>query len=85
LIIFLGPSPDLILFVAGMTRIPLAQLFLIGLIGRAPAMIAATLLGAGALDAGPWLFVGATALGLVSCCGGLLFKRVAPAAAAAEG
>lgn len=82
LIIFLGPSPDLILFVAGMSRIPLPRLFLIALIGRAPAMVAATLLGAGALDAGPWLFVGAAALGLVSCCGGLLFKRFAPPAAA---
>ncbi|HKU62763.1 MAG TPA: VTT domain-containing protein, partial [Gemmatimonadales bacterium] len=47
LVIFLGPSPDLIIFVAGMTRIPLPRLFLIALLGRAPAMIAATLLGAG--------------------------------------
>ncbi|HEY3108206.1 MAG TPA: VTT domain-containing protein, partial [Chloroflexota bacterium] len=46
LVIFLGPSPDLILFVAGMSRIPMARLVPIALIGRAPAMIAATLLGA---------------------------------------
>ena len=80
LVIFLGPSPDLILFVAGMTRIPLPRLFLIALLGRAPAMIAATLLGAGALDMGPWLVVGATLIGLLSIFGGLLLRRVAPTA-----
>lgn len=78
LVIFLGPSPDLILFVAGMTRIPLARLFLIAVVGRAPAMVAATLLGAGAADMGPWLIVGATAIGIVACGGGFLFKRFAP-------
>ncbi|MBM4409288.1 MAG: VTT domain-containing protein, partial [Chloroflexi bacterium] len=78
LVIFLGPSPDLILFVAGMTRIPLARLFLIAVVGRAPAMVAATVLGAGAADMGPWLIVGATAIGIVACGGGFLFKRFAP-------
>jgi uncharacterized membrane protein YdjX (TVP38/TMEM64 family) len=78
LVIFLGPSPDLILFVAGMTRIPLPRLFVIALLGRAPAMVAATLLGAGATDMGPWLIVGATLIGIVACGGGLLFRRFAP-------
>jgi uncharacterized membrane protein YdjX (TVP38/TMEM64 family) len=82
LVIFLGPSPDLILFVAGMTRIPLPRLFLIALVGRAPAMVAATLLGAGALDMGPWLIVGATLIGVLAVFGGLLLRRFAPAAAA---
>ena len=81
LIIFLGPSPDLILFVAGMSRIPLPRLVLIALIGRAPAMIAATLLGAGALDMGPWLVVGAALVGLLGIFGGVLLRRVAPTAA----
>jgi uncharacterized membrane protein YdjX (TVP38/TMEM64 family) len=84
LIIFLGPSPDLILFVAGMSRIPLAWLVLIALIGRAPAMIAATLLGAGALDMGPWLAAGAAMIGGLTLLGGVLLRRVAPAAATAE-
>jgi uncharacterized membrane protein YdjX (TVP38/TMEM64 family) len=79
LVIFLGPSPDLILFVAGMTRIPLRRLFLIALIGRAPAMVAATLLGAGALDMGPWLVVGAALIGSLSLFGGVLLRRLAPA------
>jgi uncharacterized membrane protein YdjX (TVP38/TMEM64 family) len=81
LVIFLGPSPDLIIFVAGMTRIPLPRLFLIAILGRAPAMIAATLLGAGALDMGPWLIVGASLIGALTIFGGLLLRRVAPAAA----
>jgi uncharacterized membrane protein YdjX (TVP38/TMEM64 family) len=81
LVIFLGPSPDLIIFVAGMTRIPLPRLFLIALLGRAPAMIAATLLGAGALDMGPWLIVGASLIGALTIFGGLLLRRVAPVAA----
>src|SRR5207247_1112134 len=80
LVIFLGPSPDLILFVAGMSRIPLPRLFLIALIGRAPAMIAATLLGVGALDMGPWLVVGAVLIGALTVVGGVLLRRVAPVA-----
>jgi uncharacterized membrane protein YdjX (TVP38/TMEM64 family) len=78
LVIFLGPSPDLILFVAGMTRIPLPRLFLVALIGRAPAMVAATVLGAGALDMGPWLIVGATLIGALAVFGGVLLRRFAP-------
>ena len=81
LVIFLGPSPDLILFVAGMSRIPLPRLFAIALLGRSPAMVAATLLGAGALDMGPWLIAGATLIGILSCAGGLLLRRFAPSAA----
>jgi uncharacterized membrane protein YdjX (TVP38/TMEM64 family) len=80
LVIFLGPSPDLILFVAGMTRIPLPRLFLIALIGRSPAMIAATLLGAGAVDMGPWLIAGATLIGVLTAFGGVLLRRFAPVA-----
>ena len=84
LVIFLGPSPDLILFVAGMSRIPLAWLVLIALIGRAPAMIAATLLGAGALDMGPWLIAGAAMIGGLTLLGGMMLRRFAPAAVTAE-
>jgi uncharacterized membrane protein YdjX (TVP38/TMEM64 family) len=82
LVIFLGPSPDLILFVAGMTRIPLPRLFLVALIGRAPAMVAATLLGAGTLDMGPWLVAGAALIGVLTIFGGVLLRRFAPVAAA---
>jgi uncharacterized membrane protein YdjX (TVP38/TMEM64 family) len=84
LLIFLGPSPDLILFVAGMSRIPLPRLFLVGLVGRAPAMFGATLLGAGAFDAGPWLLVGATVLGTLICFGGALMRRAQPPMQPAE-
>lgn len=75
LLIFLGPTPDLIIFVAGMTRIPFGRLFLVALLGRAPAMVAATFLGAGMLDMGPWLIVGATVLGTLVCFGGALLRR----------
>lgn len=80
LLIFVGPSPDLILFVAGMTRIPLPRLFLIALVGRAPAMIGATLLGAGIVDTGPWLFIGATVIGILIGVGGTLLRRFIPSA-----
>ena len=63
-----------------MTRIPLPRLFLVALIGRAPAMIAATLLGAGALDMGPWLVVGAALIGVLAVFGGVLLRRFAPVA-----
>jgi uncharacterized membrane protein YdjX (TVP38/TMEM64 family) len=79
LLVFLGPSPDLILFVAGMTRIPLRVLIPIGIIGRAPAMATATLLGAGFGDLGPWPLIAAAALGLLFGFGGLLVKRFVPA------
>lgn len=81
LLIFLGPSPDLILFVAGMSRIPLPRLLLVGLVGRSPAMFGATFLGAGVLDAGPWLLVGATIVGTLICFGGALLRRAQPAPA----
>jgi uncharacterized membrane protein YdjX (TVP38/TMEM64 family) len=82
LAIFLGPSPDLVLLVAGMTRIPLPRLLVVALLGRSPAMIGATFLGAGAVDFGPWLVVGATVLGIVFAAGGLLIRRLVPESAA---
>jgi len=78
LAIFLGPSPDLILFVAGMSRIPLPTLFLLGMAGRWPAMAAATFLGVGLVGFGPWLIVGAAVAGVLFCFGGLLLRRVLP-------
>jgi uncharacterized membrane protein YdjX (TVP38/TMEM64 family) len=80
LLVFLGPSPDLILFVAGMSRIPLRVLIPIGIVGRAPAMATATLLGAGFGDLGPWPLIAAAAIGLLFGCFGLLFKRFLPPA-----
>lgn len=80
LLIFLGPSPDLILFVAGMSRIPLRVLIPIGIVGRAPAMATATLLGAGFGDLGLWPLIAAAAIGLLFGCLGLLFKRFVPPA-----
>jgi uncharacterized membrane protein YdjX (TVP38/TMEM64 family) len=78
LIVFLGPSPDLILFVAGMSRIPLRLLIPVGLVGRTPAMATATLLGAGFGDLGPWPLVAAAAIGLLFGCLGLFFRRLVP-------
>jgi len=80
LLVFLGPSPDLILFVAGMSRIPLRVLIPIGIVGRAPAMATATLLGAGFGDLGAWPLIAAAAIGLLFGCLGLLFKRFVPPA-----
>lgn len=81
LAIFLGPSPDIVIFVAGMTRVPFWQLVLVGLLGRAPAMLGATLIGAGVLDMGPWVIVGVTVLGVLACGGGFLFRRALPGTA----
>jgi uncharacterized membrane protein YdjX (TVP38/TMEM64 family) len=83
LAIFLGPSPDLVLFVAGMSRIPLPRLFVIAMVGRAPAMATATLLGAGLVGLGPWLIVGAGGAGALFWLGGMLLRRALPEAAAA--
>ena len=83
LLIFVGPTPDLILFVAGMSRLPLKVLIPVGVVGRAPAMATATLLGAGFVDTGPWLIVGACALGLLFGCGSFLLRRFVPEAAPA--
>jgi uncharacterized membrane protein YdjX (TVP38/TMEM64 family) len=78
LLVFLGPSPDLILFVAGMSRIPLRILIPIGIVGRAPAMATATLIGAGIVDTGPWLLVGAAAVGLLFGVGPIFLRRFIP-------
>ncbi|HEY3078769.1 MAG TPA: hypothetical protein VGM69_02565 [Chloroflexota bacterium] len=84
LVVFLGPSPDLILFVAGMSRIPLRVLIPIGIVGRAPAMATATLLGAGFGDMGVWPLIAAAAIGLLFGCLGLFFKRLVPTAPVAQ-
>ena len=47
-------------------------------------MIGATLLGAGVLDAGPWLIVGATIVGTLVCFGGALLRRAQPPTPPAE-
>jgi uncharacterized membrane protein YdjX (TVP38/TMEM64 family) len=79
LAIFLGPSPDAIIFVAGMTRIPLPTLIVVALVGRAPAMIAATFLGAYGLEIGPWIVVGATLFGILFAGAGYGLRRYVPA------
>lgn len=81
LLIFLGPSPDLILFVAGMSKVPLRVLIPVGLLGRAPAMATATLLGVGIADAGPWILIVATAIGFLFGCASLYARRFLPTAA----
>lgn len=81
LLVFLGPSPDLVIFVAGMSRIPLRQLLIVAVLGRGPAMVASTVLGVGALDMGPWLIVGGTVLGILVCFGGAFLRRATPRAA----
>lgn len=82
LLVFLGPTPDLILFVAGMSRVSLRVLIPVGIVGRAPAMAAATLLGAGFVDTGPWLIIAACGLGLLFGCGSFLLRRFIPEPAA---
>ncbi|MBM4417794.1 MAG: TVP38/TMEM64 family protein [Chloroflexi bacterium] len=78
LIVFLAPSPDLILFIAGMSRIRLRVLVPVGLIGRAPAMVIATVYGVGLAESGPELLIGATVAGFLFGCLAFLVQRYLP-------
>ncbi len=78
LIVFLAPSPDLILFIAGMSRIPMRVLVPVGVIGRAPAMVIATVYGVGLAESGPELLIGATVAGFLFGCLAFVVQRYLP-------